>query len=69
MCMEKVKSTINSWGSIEVDEQGKVFRASPDFYEYFDVMKNDLLGKSITNIIQTSPGNFLKSRVTKNVFS
>ena len=69
MCMEKVKSTINSWGSIEVDEQGKVFRASPDFYEYFDVMKNDLLGKSITNIIQTSPGNFLKSRVSKNVFS
>ena len=69
MCMEKVKNTINSWGSIEVDEQGKVFRASPDFYEYFDVMKNDLLGKSITNIIQTSPGNFLKSRVSKNVFS
>ncbi|CAK6473486.1 sigma-54 interaction domain-containing protein [Peribacillus castrilensis] len=67
--MENVKNVIRNWGSIEVDENGKVIGATADFYEYFMIMPTDLIGKSITRIIHTSSSFSLKGLDHKHVFS
>ncbi|MEK4011464.1 sigma-54 interaction domain-containing protein [Peribacillus sp. FSL M8-0224] len=67
--MENVKNVIRNWGSIEVDENGKVIGATADFYEYFMIMPTDLIGKSITRIIHTSSSFSLKGIDHKHVFS
>ncbi|MGE7780364.1 sigma-54 interaction domain-containing protein [Peribacillus sp. NPDC097264] len=69
MYMEKVINELKSWGSIEVNLKGKVHGVSPDFLEHFSVMKDDVIGKSIMNIIQTSPKSPLESRDPRKVFS
>ncbi|MDP1419438.1 sigma 54-interacting transcriptional regulator [Peribacillus simplex] len=67
--MENVKNVIRNWGSIEVDENGRVIGATADFYEYFMIMPTDLIGKSITRIIHTSSTFSLKGLDHKHVFS
>ena len=69
MYMEKVIHELKSWGSIEVNLKGKVLGVSPDFLEHFSVMKDDVIGKSIMNIIQTSLKSPLESRDPRKVFS
>jgi len=67
--MENVKNVIRNWGSIEVDENGRVIGATADFYEYFMIMPTDLIGKSITRVIHTSSTISLKGLDHKHVFS
>ncbi|WP_458352489.1 sigma-54 interaction domain-containing protein [Peribacillus frigoritolerans] len=67
--MENVKNVIRNWGSIEVDENGRVIGATADFYEYFMIMPTDLIGKSITRVIHTSSAISLKGLDHKHVFS
>ncbi|MGG0791070.1 sigma 54-interacting transcriptional regulator [Peribacillus simplex] len=67
--MENVKNVIRNWGSIEVDENGRIIGATADFYEYFMIMPTDLIGKSITRVIHTSSNFSLKGLAHKHVFS
>ncbi|MGE7607136.1 sigma-54 interaction domain-containing protein [Peribacillus frigoritolerans] len=67
--MENIKNVIRNWGSIEVDENGRVIGATADFYEYFMIMPTDLIGKSITRVIHTSSTISLKGLDHKHVFS
>ncbi|MEK4536164.1 sigma 54-interacting transcriptional regulator [Peribacillus sp. FSL K6-1552] len=66
--MENVKNVKRNWGSIEVDENGKVIGASADFYEHFTIIPTDLIGESIAKVIHTSMNNSLKNPDKKHVF-
>lgn len=70
--MENVKNVqkqIDDWGYIEVDVDGKLIDASPDFCHHFAVGKADLAGVSIVQVIQgTSLQNPLYNVDRKQVF-
>lgn len=66
--MENVKNVKRNWGSIEVDENGKVIGASADFYEHFTIIPTDLIGESIAKVIHTSTNNSLKILIKNMCF-
>ncbi|WP_191090690.1 sigma-54 interaction domain-containing protein [Niallia endozanthoxylica] len=49
--MEKTIHLIEDWGYIEVDEDGRLLHASPDFCKNFSINKEDCVGQSIHAVI------------------